>query len=306
MSDWWVRCRLLQLKEKTIVQLIRQISGLIRDVAWASRSTDGPSSFFRLSADFILGRAMKWVGVPGKGRERFIRLSDGTVLTYRLDRADLWVIHEIWVCEMYRPLITNSPAVVIDVGANIGMASLWFVKRMGASRVIALEPSSANARIARLNFERNKIEGEVLEVAAGPTDGQAMFLEHHSSTCGRLDSQGAASDRTESRGPSRRAVEMRSMKTVLDRLPELAEADLVKIDIEGGEGPLLEGDVTWLSRVSALVVEFHPSLVDYPALLRVFDDAGFVRSAGSPVAGQPIDFFVRRKEAPADQKWQRR
>src|SRR5262245_33437124 len=44
-----------------------------------------------------------------------------------------------------------------------------------------------------------------------------------------------------------------------------ADVDLVKMDIEGGEGPLLQENVGWLGRVKSLIAEFHPQIIDYSA-----------------------------------------
>ena len=65
------------------------------------------------------------------------------------------------------------------------------------------------------------------------------------------------------------------METVLGKLPAGAEADLVKMDIEGGEGPLLRENLGWLGRVRSIIAEFHPELIDYPAAIRTIEGQGF-------------------------------
>ena len=72
-----------------------------------------------------------------------------------------------------------------------------------------------------------------------------------------------------------REVAMVSMDTVLKRFASGVDVDVVKMDIEGGEGPLLQGDLAWLGRVKSVIAEFHPDLIDYPAAIRSIEGQGF-------------------------------
>ena len=64
---------------------------------------------------------------------------------------------------------------------------------------------------------------------------------------------------------------------VIDRLKHLCEeADLMKMDIEGGEQDLLSSNTEWLSRIPVVLAEFHPDRVDYPGLIGKLESAGFV------------------------------
>jgi hypothetical protein len=90
-------------------------------------------------------------------------------------------------------------------------------------------------------------------------------------------------------------VPMISMATLLDT-HGITTVDLLKIDIEGGEQALFDGDIDWLSRVRAIIVEFHPDVVDYDGLVRRLVEQGFryVR-AGTAWPGS-MDVFVRERE----------
>jgi propionyl-CoA carboxylase beta chain len=174
-------------------------------------------------------------------RERRIRLRTGVELTYRLNRGDIKLIREVWMYETYRlPISIHSLATIIDLGANIGFTSLYLSHNYGCTSVLAFEPDSSNARLARVNLARNRVPAEVIEAAVGPTDGVARFEAAKDSRLGRIGSTG-------------RSVRMISMASLLSYLPPEDPVDLLKIDIEGGEGPLLNNDRAWLARVRALV-----------------------------------------------------
>src|SRR5262249_22479783 len=160
-----------------------------------------------------------------------------------------------WVDECYRLPDGAEPKYIIDLGANIGMSSLWFAKRYSRAKVIAVEPSPDNARITRLNLETNAVNGEVIEAAIGPDDGTIFFNEGPESNVGRVSDKGG------------NPVKMVSMDTVLRALPSGSAVDVIKIDIEGSEARLLAKNLEWLDRVKSLVMEFHLGECDRPELL---------------------------------------
>jgi FkbM family methyltransferase len=277
--------------------IVRHIRALLRDMAGALRLSADLRSCLRLAGDFALYRLMRFLPSRAPDRERVVRLRNGLKMTYRLNRGDIWAVRQMWIDEVCRLPIEMRPDVIVDLGANIGIASLWLAKRYGCSRVIAVEPLAANARLARRNLEENGIAAEVLEAAAGPKDGEATFLESAdgSSANGRLIADTTPSTAAAGDGKAY-TVRMVSLETLLQRLPEGTSADLVKLDIEGGEQPLLCGDLAWLRRVRALIVEFHPRLVDCAGLAELVRGAGFRQMAmGTQV--ETTDFFIREQES---------
>lgn len=240
-------------------------------------------SSLRYSADVVLSRLTRYVPFIDKDRERSIRVRGGVTIWYRLNRGDMQSIREVWIDECYRlPFDNVAPAVVVDLGANIGLTSLWLARRYGSSTVIAVEPSPENARLARLNLEQNNVQAEVVEAAIGPRDGQAFFAGGGDSNLGHVG------------GDQGTPVSMLSMQTLLQRLPDGAEVDLVKMDIEGGEGPLVAENVGWLRRVKAIIAELHPDLIDYQGVIRSIEQQGFrYLPAHAEAAFVAMDSFVR-------------
>jgi FkbM family methyltransferase len=239
--------------------------GLAHELRGGFALTADAASFARFASDVILSRLMQRLPLPNRDRDRMIRIRGGLELHYRLNRGDIQSIREVWIDECYRLPFDLKPSRLLDLGSNIGLTSLWFAHRYGCQTVIAVEPSPENARLTRLNLEGNRIVAEVIEAAVGPRDGTAMFQDARESNLGRLDAAGGG-----------RAVTMVSMETLLQRLPPGAEIDLIKMDIEGGEGPLLQdADVKWLSRVRSIIAEFHPELIDYPAVIKSVERQGF-------------------------------
>jgi FkbM family methyltransferase len=131
----------------------------------------------------------------------------------------------------------------IDLGANIGLFGLWLFGELPDSCVTAFEPDPANAAVLRETVRANGLEASwrVVEAAAGAEGGVARF-EPGRFALSRL---GGAGDST---------------VAVVDVLPLLGRAGLVKMDIEGGEWAIL-GDPRFAEHPPhVLVLEYHPYL----------------------------------------------
>src|SRR4051812_36112709 len=210
---------------------------VLSELVKMSKKAADTRAFLRFAVDVLLYRVLRLVRLPSVNSERQIRLRGGVRITYRLNRGDIQPIREAWLDEVYQlPFTAKKSDVLIDLGANIGLTSVWLTKRYGYSTIIAVEPSPSNARLAQTNLENNGIAAEVVEAAVGPTDSMVFFEENEEANLGRVGSEG-------------RPVPMLAMQSVLRKLPVAISVDLVKLDIEGGEEALLEGKLSWLECV---------------------------------------------------------
>jgi FkbM family methyltransferase len=169
----------------------------------------------------------------------------------------------------------------VDLGANIGMTSLWLASRYDIKEVFCVEPDKSNCEVLRKNLTANKIPHQILESAVGSADGTARFRSNDASNLGRIDKEGSE-------------VPLISMETILSRKLDGNMIDLLKIDIEGGEQELLSnGDLGWLRSVREIIIEFHPDCVDYPGLTSLLQKAGFKYSASNELFPGSMDYFIR-------------
>src|SRR5205807_5946082 len=97
-------------------------------------------SRIRLSMDFALSRVISLVPRGRRNRLREVRLRGDIKIRYRLNKGDLHSIREIWFEEAYRLPFGDPSGVLLDLGANIGMTSVWLSKRFSFTEVIAVEP----------------------------------------------------------------------------------------------------------------------------------------------------------------------
>src|SRR5437016_3539445 len=100
-----------------MARVLVHVRRAIDDITGAARLAADTRSLFRLLGDFALYRIMRFVTVPGLNRERRVRLRDGVVITYRLNRGDIWALHQMWVEEVCRLPIDCHPKIIVDLGA---------------------------------------------------------------------------------------------------------------------------------------------------------------------------------------------
>jgi FkbM family methyltransferase len=140
-----------------------------------------------------------------------------------------------------RQLRAATQPLIVDLGANIGLFGVDMLARFPGARVVGYEPEAENAGIHRHLIEiTGNDRWSLVEACAGAEAGTVAFLPGQETGSRVLEDAGAGS------------VEV----PMLDVLPLLGEADLVKIDIEGGEWPILADER--FSAVKAAVIEYHP------------------------------------------------
>jgi FkbM family methyltransferase len=257
-----------------VMNLLRRIASLpgLRRVLLQPRTRRAVASILALRflrAAMLTTKPVRFVVadlVTARGRVRSWTLRDGGTITL-MHRRDLEAFHELMVAGEYEPPDAlrerlASPTRIIDLGGNIGMFAHWAHRRWPAARITSFEPDPDNLAVFRAGLtDAHPIE--LVEAAAMTTTGHAVL------------GTGTGSGRQ---------VEFRehavdgSMPAV-DVFEFLDGADLVKMDIEGGEWPILDDPrMSDLHRMT-WVIEFHragaPSLPAYDAARGQFEQAGF-------------------------------
>ncbi len=146
--------------------------------------------------------------------------------------------------------------VVLDVGANIGVATMAMATALhGPARFLAVEPSPRNLAHLRRNLAANGFEqrAEVIAAAAGAEPGSLSFHESEFGAGSHLVSAHHLA------GGAMPAVQV-PVET-LDRIVSargLERLDLIKIDVEGFEPDVLAGGAGAIERFRpAIYMEFN-------------------------------------------------
>ena len=179
----------------------------------------------------------------------------GSNLSMRIDDSDIRVFKQIFVDNEYDSL--NLPKVVdtiVDLGANIGLSALFFMKKYPDARIIAVEPDAVNFEIMKRNLEDYSSHVTLLNAAIWPSDGEVSLVEHDESNEGL----GAWGYRTETLTEGAEgSVSAISIPTLMKQ-SSINYIDILKVDIEGAEYELFEkGYESWLDKVGLIIIETH-------------------------------------------------
>jgi FkbM family methyltransferase len=142
-----------------------------------------------------------------------------------------------------------SAPVVVDLGANIGAFSAYLLGEYSGALVHSVEASPDTAALLHRNRELNpSLRWQTHHCAVWIHDEVVAFESGGASTGRRIAAHGNGVE-----------VPARTIPTLLEEWNLTnTRIDLVKIDIEGAEGPVLANASAWLARVQHLIVEVHP------------------------------------------------
>jgi FkbM family methyltransferase len=168
---------------------------------------------------------------------------------------------------------------VLDVGANVGVYTLLAAEAVGnKGRVFGFEPNNRYATLASRSIAINALEGraQICNAAVGEAAGESELVFAWSWGGGGRLADGTAVDASYERQPCQ--------VLALDEVfaDPAFRADVVKIDIEGGEGRALRGMWQLLERSPEvrLLFEFAPDMlaahgVGPAEAIHLLDELGF-------------------------------
>lgn len=169
----------------------------------------------------------------------------GDPILVRHGTPDVGVLGEVFGERLYEPppeveLRLRAP-IVIDAGANIGLFGVFARARLGAPHVTSFEPDRFNLELLHRTARPAGDAWQVIEACVSTAPGQVAF-SHGEFACSRMEGEG--------RGEGRASA--------VDLFAHLPGADLLKLDVEGGEWPVLDDPRLATHGPDAIVLEYHP------------------------------------------------
>jgi FkbM family methyltransferase len=168
----------------------------------------------------------------------------GAKVVVRHGTADVVTLGEVFHERDYEPpaeMPAIDPRLIVDLGANVGYFGAFALERWPEASVIAYEPDPSNAAVHARAMAVNRFgpRWELRRAAAAARTGELRFRAtgdalSHASDTGNVLVAGE------------------------DVLPLIARADLVKLDIEGGEWDILADARFAAHPPASLVLEYHP------------------------------------------------
>jgi FkbM family methyltransferase len=162
--------------------------------------------------------------------------------------------NEIFTQNHYYFETENPTPFIIDAGAHIGLATLYFKKLYPHARIIAIEPQPQNFQLLENNiFENQLTDITTYQIALAEQAGTQEFYSDNTSlewlsTAGFLPGSWIGTQSSD-----QITVQTLPLSHFLTQ-----PVDFLKMDIEGAETNVLLAAADHLSQVKHLMLEFHP------------------------------------------------
>jgi FkbM family methyltransferase len=160
------------------------------------------------------------------------------------------VLEQVFARQEYSLPKSIQPRTIIDAGANIGCATIFFANRYPDAKIIAIEPEQSNFEVLQSNCADLPNVVPVLG-AVWSHPATLTFNDPHTGKWAF-----AMKERIDDGVPVRGFTIPQLMDEFsIDRI------DVLKMDIEGGEKEVFSAsDLSWLDAVGTLVIELHDFL----------------------------------------------
>jgi FkbM family methyltransferase len=184
----------------------------------------------------------------GKTMEVRLPGAPGT-LKLRKGTADENIFYQIFLKNECEQVFEIEPARILDCGAHIGCAAVYFARRFPKAEIVCIEPEPGNFALLQQNtapysqircvFGALTARGGERVRIANP-EGPTYHYRVQSSSAGEIMSH--------------------SIEDLMSQ-SSWSHVDLLKLDIEGSERDVLAESRNWLKDIDVLVVELHDDIV---------------------------------------------
>lgn len=181
--------------------------------------------------------------VDGRILDRSYRVIDGSIRG--IDYDDAWLL-----------ALGSRSRVVFDIGCNLGQSSLLLLYPGTVRRIVMVDANPASLSVAAENLITNGLSPFAVFVSAFVSDRPDQSVDFYSLSTGGASSMYAGHAASAAAAGSH----TRAPTTTVDALAEIhgLSPDLIKVDVEGAEGLVLEGARrTAESRQAKLLIEMH-------------------------------------------------
>ncbi|MCU7843668.1 MAG: FkbM family methyltransferase [Candidatus Thiodiazotropha sp. (ex Monitilora ramsayi)] len=183
------------------------------------------------------------ISQPGIRHPFYLRLPSSDAPTYR----------QVFQQNEYEFTIEAQPKIIVDAGANIGLASIYFANKYPEAKIFSIEPEQSNFNALKKNtasypnitvihaalwHENRKIN------LVDPGLGNWGFMTQEEGKSGSLTSE------------EKHQVQAITVNDILNDY-DVNHIDILKIDIEGAEREVFLDTSSWLEKVGMIIIELH-------------------------------------------------
>ena len=171
----------------------------------------------------------------------------------RIPSSDVPTYRQVFIDGEYAFHAQKTPEVIVDAGANIGLASVYFANKYPDAKIIAIEPEQSNFDLLKENTSPypNIIP---IQAALWNKNGEINLVDPGLGKWGFMTGEKTSS------GESRDNVCHAVKAITVDRIIAdygLERVNILKVDIEGAEKEVFSDTSAWIDSVDSIIVELH-------------------------------------------------
>ena len=170
----------------------------------------------------------------------------------RFGTTDVLAYDQVFLEQEYDFETRSPPRTIVDAGANIGLAAIYFANRYPDAKIISIEPEEGNFKALQRNVAPypNIVP---LHAALWDKNEEISLVDPGLGEWGFMTEGGG-------NGQSRSKVRSLVQAMTVDRIMRdygIEKIDILKIDIEGAEKEVFRDTSPWISKVDAIIIELH-------------------------------------------------
>ncbi|MGZ5017283.1 MAG: FkbM family methyltransferase [Methylobacter sp.] len=174
----------------------------------------------------------------------------------RIPSSDVPTYKQVFINQEYDFIVGRPPKTIVDAGANIGLASIYFANKYPDAKIIAIEPEYSNFELLKDNVApySNIIP---IQAALWDKNEEINLIDPGHGKWGFMTEMRNSSENLS--GVTCHAV----MAMTLDKVMKdynLEKIDILKIDIEGAEREVFSNNPSWIEKVDSIIIELHESM----------------------------------------------
>jgi len=207
--------------------------------------------FFRFGHKFGYTETAKLIFklLKGGGPDEIYLPEISRPIHVRISTSDFPTLNKIFIDEEYKLPVNIEPKLIVDGGANIGCASVFFANRYPGAQIIAIEPEESNFSLLEVNT-RHYTNIRLIKAALWNKNGNLKIIEFE-----EYKKWGFRVEETQSFNSD--TIKAITLTDVLKK-PQYDRIDILKLDIEGAEKEVFTNNYEeWLPKVGVIIIELH-------------------------------------------------
>lgn len=166
----------------------------------------------------------------------------------RTRSTDLMALTNVWLVEEYSNFRINDNDIIIDIGAHIGLFTLYASQYCKNGTIFCFEPVEENYDILVDNITQNNLKN-VKPFKSAVSKSESTITIYHNK-----DEAGHSMFSFTSHALK---VDSISLKKIIDE-NSINQCNLIKLDCEGAEYEIIESlPLEYFKKISKMIIEYH-------------------------------------------------